>query len=224
VIQKANIASAVLIIALISSFYFFQNKIDALESQLSSTEVEAVEDENNIAPNVSPIESQLDDLNNQLIITRGELFHVQQKLILSASKTVVLEDKLKQSNNNLKAIQPIKQELKDTKIALELSELELQGSNEKHSQLANSFITQNEVTINRSLDRIKLLSQTASGATMTVSAVPFVGVAALIVYTRDQTKKSCEEINAIIVNEQQIFGNTTSLTPNMLNEYESQCQ
>ena len=223
-IQKANIASAVLIIALISSFYFFQNKIDALESQLSSTEVEAVEDENNIAPNVSPIESKFDDLSNQLIITRGELFHVQQKLILSASKTVALEDKLKQSNNNLKAIQPIKQELKDTKIALELSELELQGSNEKHSQLANSFITQNEVTINRSLDRIKLLSQTASGATMTVSAVPFVGVAALIVYTQDQTKKSCEEINAIIVNEQQIFGNTTSLTPNMLNEYESQCQ
>jgi hypothetical protein len=222
--QKANIASVVLIIALISSFYFFQNKIDALESQLSSTEIEAVEDENNIAPNVSPIESQLDDLNNQLIITRGELFHVQQKLILSASETVVLEDKLKQSNNNLKAIQPIKQELKDTKIALELSELELQGSNEKHSQLANSFITQNEVIINRSLDRIKLLSQTASGATMTVSAVPFVGVAALIVYTQDQTKKSCEEINAIIVNEQQIFGNTTSLTSNMLNEYESQCQ
>ena len=159
-----------------------------------------------------------------MIITRGELFHVQQKLILLASKTVVLEDKLKQSNNNLKAIQPIKQELKDTKIALELSELELQGSNEKHSQLANSFITQNEVTINRSLDRIKLLSQTVSGATMTVSAVPFVGVAALIVYTQDQTKRSCEEINAIIVNEQQIFGNTTSLTPNMLNEYESQCQ
>ena len=223
-IQKANIASAVLIIVLISSFYFFQNKIDALESQLSSTEIEAVENENNIASNISPIELQLDDLSNQLIITRGELFHVQQKLILSVSKTVVLEDKLKQASNNLKVIQPIKQELKDTKVALELSELELQGSNEKHRQLANSFITQNEVTINRSLDRIKLLSQTSSGATMTASAVPFIGVAALIVYTQDQTKKSCAEIKYVIENEQQIFGNTTSLTPNMLDEYESQCQ
>ena len=223
-IQKANIASAVLIIALISSFYFFQNKIDELESQLSSTQIEAVENENNIASDTSNIASQLDDLNNQLITARGELYHVQQKLILSASKTVVLDDKLKQANDNIEAIQPIKQELKDTKKALELSEFELQASNKKHSQLANSFITQNEVMINRSLDRIKLLSQTSSGAAMTASAVPFVGVAALIVYTRDQTKKSCAEIKYVIENEQQIFGNTTSLTPNMLDEYESQCQ
>ena len=143
---------------------------------------------------------------------------------MSATNSVVLKDKLSKANNNLEATQPLQQELKDTKIALKLSELELQDSNEKHDQLVNSFIAQNEVIVNRSLDRIKLLSQTSSGATMTATAVPFIGVAALIVYTQDQTKRSCEEIKTIIENEQKIFGKTSSLTTNMINEYETQCQ
>ena len=223
-IQKANIASVVLVIALISSYFFLQNKIDVLESQLSSTDIEVAGNENSAAPDTGLIGSQLDDLNNQLIVARGELFHVQQKLILSATNSVVLKDKLSKANNILEATQPLQQELKDTKIALKLSELELQDSNEKHDQLVNSFIAQNEVIVNRSLDRIKLLSQTSSGATMTATAVPFIGVAALIVYTQDQTKRSCEEIKTIIENEQKIFGKTSSLTTNMINEYETQCQ
>lgn len=219
--KKANFASLLLIIALIASYFFFLDKIETLESQLTVTDT--VESERAVITDPPILASQLDDINNQLIDVRSELRTTQQKLIVSASKSTVLEDELAQTKEKIKAFQPIKQELEEAKKALKLSELKLQTSAENHNQLQADFAKQNKAFINRSLDRIKLLNQTSSGVSMTASAVPFVGVAALIVYTQDQTKKSCEDIKDIIDNENKVFGETLSLEPDMLAEYQEKC-
>ena len=219
--KKANITSLLLIIALIVSYFFFLDKIETLESQLTVTDT--VESEPAVITDPPILASQLDDINNQLIDVRSELRTTQQKLIVSASKSAVLEDELAQTKEKIKAFQPIKQELEEAKKALKLSELKLQTSVEDHNQLQADFAKQNKAFINRSLDRIKLLNQTSSGVSMTASAVPFVGVAALIVYTQDQTKKSCEDIKDIIDNENKVFGETLSLEPDMLAEYQEKC-
>ena len=219
--KKVNIASLLLIIALIASYFFFLDKIETLESQLTVTDT--VESERAVITDPPILASQLDDINNQLIDVRSELRTTQQKLIVSASKSAVLEDELAQTKEKIKAFQPIKQELEEAKKALKLSELKLQTSVEDHNQLQADFAKQNKAFINRSLDRIKLLNQTSSGVSMTASAVPFVGVAALIVYTQDQTKKSCEDIKDIIDNENKVFGETLSLEPAMLAEYQEKC-
>ena len=219
--KKVNIASLLLIIALIASYFFFLDKIETLESQLTVTDT--VESEPAVITDPPILASQLDDINNQLIDVRSELRTTQQKLIVSASKSTVLEDELAQTREKIKAFQPIEQELEEAKKALKLSELKLQTSVEDHNQLQADFAKQNKAFINRSLDRIKLLNQTSSGVSMTASAVPFVGVAALIVYTQDQTKKSCEDIKDIIDNENKVFGETLSLEPDMLAEYQEKC-
>ncbi len=219
--KKANIASLLLIIALIVSYFFFLDKIETLESQLTVTDT--VESEPAVITDPPILASQLDDINNQLIDVRSELRTTQQKLIVSASKSTVLEDELAQTREKIKAFQPIEQELEEAKKALKLSELKLQTSAENHNQLQADFAKQNKAFINRSLDRIKLLNQTSSGVSMTASAVPFVGVAALLVYTRDQTKRSCEDIKDIIDNENKVFGETLSLEPDMLAEYQEKC-
>ena len=219
--KKANITSLLLIIALIASYFFFLDKIETLESQLTVTDT--VESEPAVITDPPILASQLDDINNQLIDVRSELRTTQQNLIVSASKSTVLEDELAQTREKIKAFQPIEQELEEAKKALKLSELKLQTSVEDHNQLQADFAKQNKAFINRSLDRIKLLNQTSSGVSMTASAVPFVGVAALIVYTQDQTKKSCEDIKDIIDNENKVFGETLSLEPDMLAEYQEKC-
>ena len=219
--KKANIASLLLIIALIASYFFFLDKIETLESQLTVTDT--VESERAVITDPPILASQLDDINNQLIDVRSELRTTQQKLIVSASKSTVLEDELAQTREKIKAFQPIEQELEEAKKALKLSELKLQTSVENHNQLQADFAKQNKAFINRSLDRIKLLNQTSSGVSMTASAVPFVGVAALLVYAQDQTKRSCEDIKDIIDNENKVFGETLSLEPDMLAEYQEKC-
>ena len=219
--KKVNIASLLLIIALIASYFFFLDKIETLESQLTVTDT--VESEPAVITDPPILASQLDDINNQLIDVRSELRTTQQKLIVSASKSTVLEDELAQTREKIKAFQPIEQELEEAKKALKLSELKLQTSVENHNQLQADFAKQNKAFINRSLDRIKLLNQTSSGVSMTASAVPFVGVAALLVYAQDQTKRSCEDIKDIIDNENKVFGETLSLEPDMLAEYQEKC-
>ena len=111
--KKANIASLLLIIALIASYFFFLDKIETLESQLTVTDT--VESERAVITDPPILASQLDDINNQLIDVRSELRTTQQKLIVSASKSTVLEDELAQTREKIKAFQPIEQELEDAK-------------------------------------------------------------------------------------------------------------
>ena len=109
--------------------------------------------------NKNELQTQLDGLDSQLIMTRAELKTVQQQLILSASKSKVFENKLNQiddarkvvkllqeelttANNNLinmaKELQQVKNELqlvedklRSSEVELELAEFELQLAEEK---------------------------------------------------------------------------------------------
>ena len=93
---------------------------------------------------ISNLESQLEELDSQLISTLDELKRASKKLILSSSKVKVLEDqllsiqqkhdelenKLIQSESinsaNEKEIQSLRDELANTLIELELSQFELE--------------------------------------------------------------------------------------------------
>ena len=93
---------------------------------------------------ISNLESQLEELDSQLISNLDELKRTSKKLILSSSKVKVLEDqifsiqqkhdeietKLIQSDSinsaNEKEIQSLRDELANTLIELELSQFELE--------------------------------------------------------------------------------------------------
>ena len=93
---------------------------------------------------ISNLESQLEELDSQLISTLDELKRTSKKLILSSSKVKVLEDqllsiqqkhdelenKLIQSKSinsaNEKEIQSLRDELANTLIELELSQFEFE--------------------------------------------------------------------------------------------------
>jgi len=109
--------------------------------------------------NRNELQTQLDGLDSQLIMTRAELKTVQQQLILSSSKSNVFEDELSQINDARKAIEPLQKELttandnlkkmvkelqqvknelqlvedklRSSEIELELAEFELQLAEEK---------------------------------------------------------------------------------------------
>ncbi|HIL20147.1 MAG TPA: hypothetical protein EYG22_00880 [Candidatus Thioglobus sp.] len=228
--QKANIASVVLIIALIASYFFFQNKIDTLESQLSSTDSETVSDtyssngSSYIASSDSTLESQLDDLNSQLIATRGELQSVQQKLILSTSKSQVLEDEVAQMKDARPEVQTLKTQLAATEEKLETEGKVAQVSQEKYDALAAALAKQNFNVAVRNSNRITLLKETTSASSITAVAVPLLSIATLIQYTRDEIKNYCSDIEEMITLESQTLGEIRSVTGAVMERFEEQCR
>lgn len=234
--QKANIASVVLIIALIASYFFFQNKIETLESQLSSTAEsqlsstaadsgsEVVPSSSYIASDSSPLQSQLDDLNNQLITTRSELQSVQQKLILSTSKTQVLIDEVAQMKDARPEVQNLKTKLAATEDKLESEGKIAQVSQEKYDSLANALAEQNLKVAVRNTNRIKNLKETTSAASITAAVVPLLSIATLIDYTRNEIKNYCNDVEDIIALENQEFGGVKSIVGDVMDRFAAQCR
>ena len=221
--QKANIASVILIIALIASYFFFQSKIDTLESQLESPII-AVESSNYIASVESPLQSQLDDLNGQLITTRAELQSIQQKLILSTSKFQVLEDELAQMKDARPELSAIKVELEDTKEELVTKGKVAQVSQEKYDALAAALTAINVKVAVRNADRISLLKDTTSATAITAAAVPFLSIATLIDYTRSEIKNYCNDIEEMIALENETLGEIRSVIGEVMEKFEAQCR
>jgi chromosome segregation ATPase len=222
--QKANIASVVLIIALIASYFFFQNKIDTLESQLGSPDVEEVDGSSYSSSDDSPLESQLDDLNSQLIATRSELQAVQQKLILSTSKSQVLEDEVAQMKDARPEVQSLKTQLAVTEEKLESEGKVAQVSQEKYDALAAALAEQNLNVAVRNSNRISLLKETTSASSITAAAVPLLSIATLIQYTRDEIKNYCSDIEEMIALESQTLGEIRSVTGLVMEKFEAQCR
>lgn len=222
--QKANIASVVLIIALIASYFFFQNKIDTLESQLGSPDVEEVDGSSYSSSDDSPLESQLDDLNSQLIATRSELQAVQQKLILSTSKSQVLEDEVAQMKDARPEVQSLKTQLAVTEEKLESEGKVAQVSQEKYDALATALAEQNLNVAVRNSNRISLLKETTSASSITAAAVPLLSIATLIQYTRDEIKNYCSDIEEMIALESQTLGEIRSVTGSVMEKFEAQCR
>ena len=224
--QKANIASVVLVIALIASYFFFQNKIETLESQLSSTDAdtEVVEISSYIPSDSSSLQEQLNDLSEQLIIARGELQTIQQKLILSTSKTQVLEDEAAQITDARPELKSVKKELVEVKEELKTEEQESQVSQEKYDRLATALADQNRKVAIRNTERIKNLKDTTSAASITAAAVPLLSIATLIEYTRKEIKNYCNDLEDIIALENEAFGEIKSIIGDVMKRFEAQCR
>lgn len=227
--QKANIASVVLIIALIASYFFFQNKIETLESQLNSTAADS-DSSSEVVPSSSyiasdsPLQSQLDDLNNQLITTRSELQSVQQKLILSTSKTQVLVDEVAQMKDARPEVQNLKTQLAATEDKLESEGKIAQVSQEKYDSLASALAEQNLKVAIRNTNRIKNLKEATSAASITAAVVPLLSIATLIDYTRNEIKNYCNDVEDIIALENQEFGGVKSIVGNVMDRFAAQCR
>jgi len=224
--QKANIASVVLVIALIASYFFFQNKIETLESQLSSTDAdtEVVEISSYIPSDSSSLQEQLNDLSEQLIIARGELQTIQQKLILSTSKTQVLEDEAAQITDARPELKSVKKELVEVKEELKTEEQESQVSQEKYDSLATALADQNRKVAIRNAKRIKNLKDTTGAASITAAAVPLLSIATLIEYTRKEIKNYCNDLEDIIALENEAFGEIKSIIGDVMKRFEAQCR
>lgn len=222
--QKANIASVVLIIALIASYFFFQNKIDTLESQLGSPDVEEVDGSSYSSSDDSPLESQLDDLNSQLIATRGELQAVQQKLILSTSKSQVLEDEVAQMKDARPEVQTLKTQLAATEEQLVTEGKVAQVSQERYDALAAALAKQNLNVAVRNTNRIANLKETTSASSITAVAVPLLSIATLIDYTRSEIKNYCSDIEEMLTLENEALGEIRSITGMVMEKFEAQCR
>ena len=220
--QKGNIAAAVLLIALIAVYFVMQGSIDDLEAQLNSTEV--TEDTSYISSADSSLESQLDDLNNQLIATRGELQSVQQKLILSTSKSQVLEDEVAQMKDARPEVKSLKTQLAATEEKLETEGKVAQVSQEKYDNLAAALAEQNLSVAVRNTNRIVNLKETAGASSITAAAVPLLSIATLIDYTRNEIKNYCNDIEEMIALENEALGKVKSITGDVMERFAAQCR
>lgn len=220
--QKGNIAAAVLLIALIAVYFVMQGSIDDLEAQLNSTEV--TEDTSYISSADSSLESQLDDLNNQLIATRGELQSVQQKLILSTSKSQVLEDEVAQMKDARPEVKSLKTQLAATEEKLETEGKVAQVSQEKYDNLAAALAEQNLSVAVRNTNRIVNLKETAGASSITAAAVPLLSIATLIDYTRNEIKNYCNDIEEMIALENEALGEVKSITGDVMERFAAQCR
>jgi len=228
--QKGNIISVVLAIALIAVYFVMQGNIDDLESQLNSTETiaesseETTEGSSYIASDTSSLESQLDDLNNQLITARGELQSVQQKLILSTSKSQVLEDEVAQMKDARPQVKELENLLAEA-VSRTAVEVEVaQVSQEKYDNLAAALAEQNLSVAIRNTNRIINLKETTSASSITAAAVPLLSIATLIEYTRNEIKNYCNDIEEMIALENDALGKVRSLTGVVLERFEAQCR
>ena len=162
--QKTAFYALSLIVIFFIGYYYAKinlesSKTDTGAINTSLSENIFQEELSEIIENKNELQTQLDDLDGQLIITRAELKTVQQQLILSSSKSKVFEDELSQiddarkvvkllqeelttANNYLnstaKELQQVKNELqlveeklRSSEIDLELAEFELQLAEEK---------------------------------------------------------------------------------------------
>ena len=95
--QKTAFYALSLIVIFFIGYYYAKINLDPLETSIDATNTSlseniSQEELSEIIENKNELQTQLDDLNSQLIMTRAELKTVQQQLILSSSKSKVFED------------------------------------------------------------------------------------------------------------------------------------
>ena len=162
--QKTAFYVLSLIVIFFIGYYYAKINLEPSETSIDVTNTSLVENKlqeelSEVIKNKNELQTQLDGLDSQLIITRAELKTVQQQLIISSSKSKVFEDELNQiddarkvvkliqeelttANNNLinmaKELQQVKNELqlvedklRSSEVELELAEFELQLAEEK---------------------------------------------------------------------------------------------
>jgi len=224
--NKSPFIAAVLAITLISGYFFYDDKITKLESEVGAItneynekiiEVKADIKENKSEEAITADDtSVLEDLNNQLIKTRSELQKTQEKLSLATGKTSVLGDEMSQMHDARGKVKSLNESLEGAEIALNLSDKKL-------TQLKNIFKEQNKVNIQNNLQRIYDLDDSVKGIAVTGMIVPIIGVATLIAYSNKETENYCKNIQNTINLEKKVFGKTVSINDEMKQLHQTQC-
>jgi predicted PurR-regulated permease PerM len=214
--NKSLFTLITLALILVVGFFFYNNQVSQLESEVStitkeynskieiaqsSSKPSKIKDKTSI--------STLEDLNNQLVSARSALKEAQQKLSIATSKSSVLNDEISQIN--------------DARGEVKVLEKELTISDEKLTHLKNIFEKQNKLAVQKNMERIKVLKETSTGIVLTGLVVPAVGVVTLVSYTIEEIDNYCSNIKNTMVLEEKIFGKVVSLDVQMKNNYHKQC-
>ena len=213
--------------AIAFTYITLQQTINELES--ASNHIKLQQSQNTYSSvsysnaNKSSIDSRLDDLNNHLVASRGELQSYQQKLILTTSKAQILEDEAARMKNARPEVISLKTQLAATEEKLELDTTGSRVSQEKYETLENALIARNRLTVERAMLRIDLLEETAEGVAITTAVAPVLGIAKLIEFTESEIDNYCLEIDELIFSEKEILGEVSVLNKEVLTEYNINC-
>jgi len=226
--NKSPFIAAVLTITLISGFFFYNDRINQLEKEISNISTEynlkigAVQTTTSTKNNTNT--SILEDLNNQLIDARSALQVAQQKLTLATSKSSVLNDEMSQMHDARNEVDTLNGSLKATQSSLQKATTELMVSGEKLNHLQNIFKTQNKAVVSKNMVRINELKETSTGIAITGFLLPAFGVATLISYTAEEINNYCANIKNTMDLDKKVFNKVISLDAQMQDNYHQQCE
>lgn len=219
--NKSPFVIIVLAIALAGTYFFYQQKNQALQ-----TEIAQITQEYNAKLGVLSDQAQaevdrgdisaLESLNNQLIQTRSELQKAQKALARSQGKTHVLGDEIKQISDARGSVNTLKAELSSTQEQLKLSA-------EKLNLLQQLFKEQNTQQIDKNIARITQLKESSVGIAATGLIVPVVGAATLASYAIEEIDNYCANIENTLKLEKQVFGQVVSMNDKAQQDYHNQC-
>jgi len=234
--SKKGLASLIVPLAITTAIAFsiisFQQTINSLTAEVNSiptSSLARLQASSNAYVNYSSssnngaLESQLDDLSNRLIATRGELQSYQQRLILTTSKSQVLEDEVAQMKDARPELYVMTNALEYTIEKLATESKMAQVSQEKYDNLAKALAENNLATAIRMINRIETLQETAEGIAITTAFAPLLGIAKLIEFTEGEIKNYCFEIDEIVASEKEILGEVSALNKEVLTEYNINC-
>jgi len=110
--QKTAFYVLSLIVIFFIGYYYAKINLELSETNIDVTNTPSSdhilqEELAEIIESKNELQTQLDELNSQLIIARAKLKTVQQQLILSSSKSKVYENELNQIDDDQKVIKPI---------------------------------------------------------------------------------------------------------------------
>jgi len=224
--NKSPFIAVILAITLIAGYFFYDDKVTKLETEVSAitneynekiVEVKADIEENKSEEVVTIDDtSTLEDLNNQLIKARSELQKTQEKLSLATGKTSVLGDEMSQMHD-------ARGKVKSLNVSLEGAQQALNLSDKKLSQLKDIFEKQNKLNIQNNIERIYELEDSAKGIAISGLIVPAIGVATLIGYTNQEIKNYCSNIQNTINLEKKVLGKVVSINDEMQQLYQARC-
>jgi len=221
--RKISISMPILIagIGLAGGVYFY-SVIEGLNLKLQQGS--SIESSSFVTSNSIALESQLEDLNSQYIVTIGELQSLQQKLILATSKSQVLEDEVASMQDVRPVLYSLETQLAATEEVLITVGRVAQVSQEKYDALANELVVANLHFAVRNMNRIVELKETTAAVSLATAVAPAIGVAKLIDYTFEEIQNYCADIEWIIRIEQKAVGEVRSIIGAVKERFESQCR
>ena len=190
--------------------------IDQLENNNTRLKKYIKRDKNETDNNsnyIAELTNELIGLNNQLIQVRSNFKDTQKKLLLAKNMPTIATSKIVRAKTKAKKAQLEKKQV--TKL--------LAKTEDQLESLKSVFINKNKSLLSRSIDRIDTLKDDSGDIMITGATIPIVGAIALVAYTLKEIEHHCKNIESITALEENIFGESISLTAEMKANYQKKC-